>query len=238
MRINKYLASRGVASRRRIDELVERKKVLINGSVARLGDKVNDQKDTVQFGKKIFTPSKTPQVYEHWMVYKPVGYVSTTSDPTGKPVVTSLVKSKQRLYPVGRLDVDSEGMIILTNDGKLTNKLTHPSRHLAKTYRVWVSGKITRNGLNQIRRGMRMKNFKVAPAEVEIIEKEDNSAVLEIVLYQGLNRQVRRMMKALNLYVKKLSRVAIGSLEIGELRPGQSKLLTKQDLELFFPSEF
>jgi 23S rRNA pseudouridine2605 synthase len=234
MRINKYLASRGVASRRRIDELVERKKVLINGAVAKLGDKVDDQKDTIQFGKKIFTPSKTPQKYEHWMVYKPVGYVSTTSDPTGKPVVVSLVKSKQRLYPVGRLDVDSEGLMILTNDGKLTNRLTHPSNHIPKTYRVQVSGKITRNGLNQIRRGMKMKRFKVAPADVEVIEKEDNFAILEIVLYQGLNRQVRRMMKALNLHVKKLSRVAVGSLEIGRLKPGQSKLLTKQDIELFF----
>ncbi len=234
LRLNKYLASLGVDSRRKIDELIEKKKVLVNGKIAQLGDKVDDQKDEVQVGKKVFSPSNQPQKYEYWLVYKPVGFVSSTSDPDKRPVVTSLVKTNQRVYPVGRLDVDSEGLMILTNDGKLTQRLTHPSQHVPKTYHVWVTGKVTFNGLNQIRNGLRMKRYKIAPADVEIIDKDENMAVLKIVLYQGMNRQIRRMMKALNLDVKKLVRVAIGGLELTNLNPGQVKILDKATLNSIF----
>lgn len=233
-RLNKYLAGLGIASRRKVDDLIDRKKILINGKVAKLGDKVDDRQDVIQVGKKLYQPVDVPQRYEYWLVYKPVGYVSSTHDPDGKPVVTSLVKTNQRIYPVGRLDVESEGLIILTNDGKLTNRLTHPSHHLAKTYHVTVLGKLTGNGLLQIRKGMKMKRGKLLPAEIEIIERDEGVAVLEIILYQGLNRQIRRMMKAINLNVKKLVRVAIGGLTIDGLKPGQARLLTKQDLDRIF----
>lgn len=233
-RINKYLAGLGFASRRKIDELIEKRKVLVNGKVAKLGEKIDDHRDTIQVGKKIYQPMELSKEFEYWLVYKPVGYVSSTHDPDGKPVVTSLVETNQRVYPVGRLDVDSEGLIILTNDGKFTNRLTHPSHHLAKTYHVTVKGKITGNGLMQIRKGLKMKKKKLSPAEVTILEKDEGIAILEIILYQGLNRQIRRMMKAINLEVKKLVRVAVGGLSIGKLRPGQAKLLSKQDLDKIF----
>ncbi|MFZ5437981.1 MAG: pseudouridine synthase [Patescibacteria group bacterium] len=233
-RINKYLASLGVASRRKIDELIEKKKVLINHQVARLGDKVDDYQDTVQVGKKIYPPTSAPKHFEYWLVYKPVGYVSSTHDPEGKPVVTSLVETKQRVYPVGRLDVDSEGLIILTNDGKFTNRLTHPSHHLPKIYHVSVVGKISSNGLLQIRKGIKMKRGKFSPAEIRVLDKDDGIAILEITLYQGLNRQIRRMMKAINLEVKKLVRVAVGGLVLGKLKPGEARLLTKQEIDKIF----
>lgn len=234
-RLNKYLASLGVDSRRKVDDLITRKKVLLNGRVAKLGDKVDDQKDQVQVGKKIFLPKKVATSnYEYWLVYKPVGYVSSTFDQENRPVVTTLVKTDQRIYPIGRLDAESEGLMILTNDGELTQKLTHPSHHIAKVYHVWVKGKVTYNGLSQIRAGLRMKHRRVAPAEIEVVSKDENSAILKIVLHQGLNRQIRRMMKALNLEVTKLIRVAVGGLELGELKPGKAKILTKADLTKIF----
>lgn len=234
LRLNKYLASLGLDSRRKIDSLIERRKVKVNGRTAKLGDKIDDTKDTIQVGKKIFKPSATPTKKEYWMVYKPTGVVSSTSDPRKRKVVTSLVKSKQRLYPVGRLDADSEGLIILTNDGKLTQKLTHPSHHVPKTYVVTTRGKVSRNGLNQIRRGLRLKKMRIAPAEIEILEKEENTAVFEITIHQGINHQIRRMMKAINLEVTRLVRVAVGGLELGNLRPGKAVELTKADIQEIF----
>ncbi|MBT4123861.1 MAG: rRNA pseudouridine synthase [Candidatus Pacebacteria bacterium] len=226
IRLNKYLAQLGVASRRKVDELIEKKKVLINGSVARLGDKVDDSKDTIKIGRKSYAPSTSKKKLEYWMVYKPTGFVSSTSDPTGLQVVTSLVESDQRLYPVGRLDIDSEGMLILTNDGELTQRLTHPKNHVPKTYNVWVKGKLSRNGFDRIRRGLKMKSQRVSPAEIRVIEKYDGGAILEVILHQGMNRQIRRMMKAINLDVKRLTRVAVGSLTIGNLKSGEVRQLT------------
>jgi 23S rRNA pseudouridine2605 synthase len=234
LRLNKYLASLGLDSRRKIDDLIEKRKVKVNGKVAKLGDKIDDTEDTVQVGKKIFNPSTTQKKNEYWMVYKPVNVVSSTSDPSRRRVVTSLVKSEQRLYPVGRLDADSEGLMILTNDGKLTQRLTHPSHHIPKTYVVTVRGKISWNGLNQIRMGLRLKKIKVKPAEIEVLEKEENTAVLQITIHQGINRQIRRMMKAINLEVTKLVRVAVGGLELGNLKPGKSIQLSKSDIQEIF----
>lgn len=233
IRLNKYLAQLGVASRRKVDELIEKKKVLINGSIARLGDKIDDSKDTIKIGRKSYKPLDAKKQLEYWMIYKPVGFVSSTADPSGLPVVTSLVESDQRLYPVGRLDIDSEGMLILTNDGELTQRLTHPKNHVPKTYNVWVKGQLTRNGFDRIRRGLKMKSQRIAPAEIRVVEKYEGGAILEIILHQGMNRQVRRMMKAINLDVKRLTRVAVGSLGIGNLKSSQARQLTldeKQDL--------
>jgi len=236
LRLNKYLAQLGIASRRGVDDLIEHKKVFINGNLAQLGDKVDDLKDTVTVGKDVYKPMSDgdKQQLEYWAVYKPVGYVSSTADPSGKPVVTKLVKSKQRLYPVGRLDIDSEGLIILTNDGALTQRLTHPKHHVPKTYHVTVRDRYTYNALEKIRGGLRMKSQRIAPADVRVLEKTEEGTVLEIVLRQGMNRQIRRMMKAINLEVVKLVRVAVGGLELGDLRPGRAKQLTYEQKQLLF----
>lgn len=230
IRLNKYLAQLGVASRRKVDELIERNQVWVNNRRASLGYKVDPTQDVIRIGKKeVYTGLSSPQV-EYWLVNKPVGHVSTTSDPDGRPTVVSLVKSKTRLFPVGRLDVDSEGLIILTNDGELTQHLTHPKHHVPKTYRVWVHGQLTDRAIQRIRLGVKFKHERVAPAEVAVLEQAARSALLELTLYQGLHRQVRRMMKALNLTVDRLQRVAIGSLELGELALGTARKLTADEV--------
>lgn len=230
VRLNKYLAQLGVASRRKIDELIERNQVWINGRRASLGMKVDPATDTVKIGKKEFPPTNTSPVLEYWLVYKPVGYVSTTQDPAGRRTVVSLVRSSQRLYPVGRLDVDSEGLILLTNDGELTQRLTHPRHHVSKVYRVWVRGTLTQAALERLESGIKLKRSRLAPAEITVLEEERESAVLEIVLHQGVNRQVRRMMKAINLEVRRLVRTHIGPLELGKLTVGESRLASAAEV--------
>lgn len=231
IRLNKYLAQLGIASRRKIDELIERNQVWVNERRADLGYKIDPATDVIRVGKKQVSPTKKSVELEYWLVNKPVGYVSTTSDPDGRRTVVSLVKSGQRVFPVGRLDVDSEGLILLTNDGALTQRLTHPKHHIPKRYLVTVRGEITPRGLVRIRTGLRLKSERVAPAEIEIMDRSDNRLVLEIILHQGLHRQIRRMMMALNLEVERLQRVAIGPLELGKLKPGNARPLTSAEIE-------
>lgn len=237
VRLNKYLAQLGVASRRKIDELIDRNQVWVNERRASLGYKIDPATDTIRIGKKIIEPKRAGQKREYWLVNKPVDYVSTTSDPDGRPTVVTLVKSRARLFPVGRLDADSEGLMILTNDGELTQKITHPSHHIPKVYHVWVRGQVTPRGLDRIRTGVKFKHERVAPADVEVVEQTDNSAQLEITLYQGLHRQVRRMMASLNLEVTRLRRVAIGPIALGGLKVGNSRQLTDDEVTLLQEAE-
>jgi pseudouridine synthase len=230
VRLNKYLAQLGVASRRKIDQLIDRNQVWVNGRRASLGYKIDPTTDVIRIGKKEITPEKTRRTLEYWAVNKPPGYVSTTSDPDGRKTVVTLVKSRERLFPVGRLDADSEGLMILTNDGELTQKITHPKHHIPKTYRVWVRGQITSRGLDRIRTGVKFKHERVAPADVLVLEESDTSALLEITLYQGLHRQVRRMMASLNLEVTRLQRVAIGPIKLGDLKLGDAQALTTAEV--------
>ena len=237
IRLNKFLASLGIASRRKIDVLMERGQVRVNEKRVKPGYKIDPEKDLIAVGrKKVHDPSKkttqTQVKKEYWMVNKPPGYVSTTNDPLNRPTVTGLVKSSTRLYPVGRLDVDSEGLVILTNDGDLTQKLTHPKHHVPKTYVVKIKGGLSHRSLETLRDGVRLKKVKTMPAQVTVLEKDENEMLLEIILKQGLNRQIRRMMKAVNAEVVKLRRVAIGNLQLGELKPKRVKKLTKDDLLL------
>lgn len=230
VRLNKHLAQLGIASRRKIDELIERNQVWVNGRRAGLGMKINPTEDTIRIGKKEYAPTTQAPELEYWLVYKPVGYVSTTQDPDGRRTVVSLVKSRQRLFPVGRLDVDSEGLILLTNDGALTQQLTHPRHHVPKMYRVRVKGRLTSASLDRIRFGLKLKWERLAPAQVEVVEEDQGSAVLEIILHQGVNRQIRRMMQAINLEVTRLVRVQFGPLEIGNMRAGESRPLTSGEV--------
>lgn len=225
IRLNKYLAQFGIASRRKIDELIERNQVWVNERRASLGMKIDPANDSIKIGKKLLSPQTTAQT-EYWLVNKPVGYVSTTYDEAGRPTVLSLVKeSKTRLFPVGRLDLDSEGLVILTNDGELTQRLTHPSHHVPKTYRVWVRGRLTDKAIDRIKTGLRLKHQQLAPAKITVLEQGVNHAVLDLTLYQGVNRQVRRMMKALNLTVARLLRISLGPLKLASLPTGEARPL-------------
>lgn len=228
IRLNKYLSQQGLASRRQADTLISEGKVLVNDQPAKLGTTIDPDKDTVKFLGKVVASNK-PEL-ETYLVYKPLGYVSTTSDPQGRPTVTSLVKSSTRLYPIGRLDQDSEGLILLTNDGDLAYRLTHPKHHVPKTYHALVTGNVTPAKLNRLRRGVMLKDGRTAPAQIEVIRPQGNKSLLSITIFEGRNRQIRRMFSTQKLEVEKLKRVAIGELELGDLKPGNSKKLDTKDL--------
>lgn len=211
MRLNKYLASTGVASRRGADKLIESGLVTINGKIAKLGDKVNGQEKILVKDQSV----KSAESKEYIMLNKPVGIVSTASDEMGRQKVVDLVKSKNRLYPVGRLDIDSEGLILLTNDGDLALKLTHPKFHLEKEYEVETDKNIE---VRRIKTGIN-----------KIIRFNKNR--MTIVMYEGKKRQIRMMCWEAGLRVKKLKRVRIGSLNLGNLSPGEYRNLTPREVD-------
>lgn len=211
MRLNKFLAQAGVASRRAVDRLISEGKVSVDGKVATLGQQVKGQEKMIVEEKEI----KSIEEKEYFMLHKEVGVVSTASDEMGRKKVTDVVKSKKRLYPVGRLDQDSEGLILLTNDGDLALRLTHPKFHLEKEYEVTLDRKI---GNKKIDTGIN-KITKI------------NKNMMTIVMYEGKKRQIRLMCWEAGLRVKKLKRVRIGNLRLGDLGPGEYRSLTPREVE-------
>ena len=228
IRLQKYLSQCAVASRRKSEELILAGKVKVNGKVADLGDKVSPRKDVVTVsGKKIVSSKKMYYI----MLHKPRGFITTMEDEMGRKCVAQLVKDVgARVYPVGRLDKDSEGMLIMTNDGEFANFMTHPSKHIPKTYRVTVRPDVKEEQLIKIETGIEIDGRMTAPAEARILEKQENRVVLEIVLYEGRNRQIRKMCEALGLEVARLKRVSIGSIKLGMLPQGKWRVLTEDEV--------
>lgn len=228
VRLQKFMAECGVASRRKSEELIEMGKVKVNGHVARIGDKINPKKDLVTVrGKKI---NKVDRMY-YIMLNKPRGYVTTVSDELGRKTVMDLVDCKARIYPVGRLDKDSEGLLILTNDGSFANALTHPKHNYAKVYRVTVRPSISDEILEQLRNGIEIDGRKTAPCDVNVITEEEGRVVLEFILREGRNRQIRKMCEAVDLEVARLKRVSIGPVKLGMLQTGKSRALTDNEVK-------
>ena len=198
VRLQKFMAECGVASRRKSEELIEMGKVKVNGHVAHIGDKINPKKDLVTVrGKKI---NKVDRMY-YIMLNKPRGYVTTVSDELGRKTVMDLVDCKARIYPVGRLDKDSEGLLILTNDGSFANALTHPKHNYAKVYRVTVRPSVSDEILEKLRNGIEIDGRKTAPCDVNVITEEEGRVVLEFILREGRNRQIRKKCEAVELDV-------------------------------------
>ena len=232
IRLQKFLSEAGVASRRKAEEMIRNGMVKVNGAVAQIGDSVDPKKDTVVVrGKKVRKESNLRYI----LLNKPRGYVTTTDDDLGRKCVLELVRDvKERVYPVGRLDRVSEGALILTNDGSFANAMMHPSKHVPKTYRVTVRPGITSEQADILSTGVELDGRMTAPAEVRIISKEDDRAVLEIVLYEGRNRQIRRMCEAVSLEVARLRRIAVGSVKLGMLQTGEWRDLTPTEVESLF----
>lgn len=228
IRLQKYLSQCAVASRRKAEELILAGKVKVNGKVADLGDKVSPRNDTVTVsGKKVVSNKKLYYI----MLHKPRGFITTMEDEMGRKCVAQLVKDVgARVYPVGRLDKDSEGMLIMTNDGEFANYMTHPSKHIPKIYRVTVRPAVTEDILVKLETGIEIDGRMTAPADAHIIEKQDNRVVLEIVLYEGRNRQIRKMCEALGLEVARLKRTSIGSIKLGMLPQGKWRELTDDEV--------
>ena len=230
VRLQKYMADLGIASRRKSEQMIADGMVKVNGRVATIGDKVNPKKDKVTVkGRKIAAGARAKRYYI--MLNKPRGYVTTMSDEMGRKCVAELVKDiPARIYPVGRLDRDSEGLLLMTNDGEFANKVTHPSKHVYKVYRVTVRPAINEEQLVEMSSGMVIDGRKTAPAEVRVVQREEGRCVLEIILREGRNRQIRKMCEQLGLEVPRLKRIAVGQVKLGGLKAGAWRELTKDEV--------
>lgn len=219
-RLNKYIASSGLCSRRKADDLIESGVVMINGKkVTELGYSVMP-KDKVFVNGKLIHPVK----HEYYRFYKPAGYITTADDEKGRKTIYDLLpENLHNLKPVGRLDKDSTGLLILTNDGDLINELTHPSAKVPKLYRVSINGKITQNDINKMYKGIEIEPGKKAYAEVEVLDIDNSKTVMEVLLYQGLNRQIRKMFESLGFNVVTLKRIQHATLTLEGLKRGEFK---------------
>ena len=228
-RLQKMMADCGVASRRKAEEMIVQGRVKVNGRPAKIGDKVDPRKDLVTVDDERIG-SGDNKVYI--MLHKPRGFITTMSDEKDRKCVAELVAEiPERVYPVGRLDKDSEGILLMTNDGNFANTISHPSGHVPKLYRVTVRPAVTEDMLTQMSVGMVIDGQKTAPCTVRVIQEEKGRVVLEIVLNEGRNRQIRKMCEQLGLEVARLKRVAIGSVKLGMLQPGQYRELTPEEVQ-------
>tara|TARA_B100001248_G_scaffold262389_1_gene258016 strand:- start:18770 stop:19549 length:780 start_codon:yes stop_codon:yes gene_type:complete len=237
MRLNKFLADNGVASRRKADELIESGEVFVNGKrVFELGIKVDPNQDKVKVNGKLVHVEKNNKVYI--LFYKPKEVITSLKDPEGRPCVGDFFADrKERLYPIGRLDWDSEGMLLLTNDGEFANKVSHPRHKVRKKYLVKINGKISNQQMDKLRNGVSIPNG--GRVQAKFLKRlrgksTDKNDWLELDITEGKNRQIRKMFAKLEFDVLKLKRIAIGKLELGNMKPGASKVLSDNDIKKIF----
>lgn len=227
VRLNKYLSNFGFASRRKVGDLLKNKILTVNGiRVLDKGFRINPEKDDILLDGKKLNPPELVYI----MLNKPKGIVSTSKDEKGRTTVVDIINSKVRLYPVGRLDADSKGLILLTNDGDLTNKLTHPKFHIPKTYIALIAGIVDEKKLQNLRNGVVLKDGKTSKSEAKILEQKPERTVVEITIFEGKNRQIRRMCAALKLNLLELKRVSIGPVKLGDLEKGKYRNLTPSEV--------
>ena len=229
-RLQKIISASGLMSRRAAEELIAAGKVSINGVTAALGDKAEAGVDKILVDGKAL-PSVGEKLYI--MLNKPRGYVTTLSDEKGRKNVTELIKELgTRLYPVGRLDMYSEGLLLMTNDGDFANRLMHPSHEIDKCYHTWVKGEDMGWAVELLRCPMEIDGYVTSPAEVDILELKGEEALLAITIHEGRNRQVRKMCEAAGLKVTRLMRVSEGGVELGTLKSGKWRRLTEEELDM------
>lgn len=227
MRLNKFLADCGVGSRRACDKLIADGKVAVNGKIATLGTDVNEDDHVTVSGKRAVVNHKECYL----MLHKPKGCVTTVHDELGRKTVMDFVKGvSARIYPVGRLDYDTEGLLLFTNDGDLANKLTHPKSEVTKTYVARISGQLSDGELHLLRTGVVIDGKKTAPATVNVLEKDVHHSRVEVVIHEGRNRQVKKMFEAVGKDVEFLKRVAIGELRLGGLERGSYRFLNDDEI--------
>jgi 23S rRNA pseudouridine2605 synthase len=226
-RLQKVMAAAGVASRRASEELISEGRVTVNGEVATLGRKVDPTADVVLVdGERInIDPDRV-----YVLLNKPRGVVTTASDPEGRPSVVDLVNLPQRLFPVGRLDMDTEGLLLLTNDGELAHALTHPSFEVERVYVALVPAPVRKKVLAELRDGVELEDGLAKPRRIRVLEEAHSKALLEVVMTEGRKREVRRMLGAAGLTVERLARVAYGGVELGDLRQGKWRFLGQSEI--------
>ncbi|MCQ2456900.1 MAG: rRNA pseudouridine synthase [Clostridia bacterium] len=232
IRLQKYFSDCGVMSRRAAEEEIRKGLVKVNGVTASLGDKIDTERDEVTYKGKTVKMTDRAERGTYILLNKPVGYVSTLSDEKGRLTVKELVRGvKRRVYPVGRLDMYSDGLLILTDDGELTNKLTHPSHSVTKTYVAELIGTIDDEAADGIGDPVEIDGRMTKKAPVRVLETEDGITKVEIILSEGRNRQIRRMCERSGFKIKRLSRVKIGEIEAGELPLGRWRYLTNEEID-------
>lgn len=229
VRLQKLIAESGMCSRRKAEELIKQGRVTVNGRPVHVGDGASAKDIVAVDGVKIRREKKRKKYY--LMLNKPRGYVTTMSDELDRKCVTELLSDfPERVYPVGRLDRNSEGLLLFTNDGDFSNGIMHPSRHVSKTYRVTVRPPVSDEQLAQLAEGVVIDGRKTLPAVVNVLDQEQERVVLQIVIKEGRNRQIRKMCEAVNLEVARLKRTAIGPVKLGMLKPGAYRELTAEEL--------
>lgn len=235
MRLNKFLASAGIASRRKCDQLIQEGLISVNGKVVNeLGTIINEKKDKVFYeGRQILLPSS----FVYIKLNKPKGYACTAKDEKGRKTIYDLLPQGERLFSIGRLDYDTEGLIILTNDGDFANKVAHPRYSVDKEYHVTIEGQIKESELAVLRKGVVIDGERMPSAKVEFLSTDGKFTKLSVVIDEGMNRQIRRMFEAIGKTIKLLKRVRIGNVKLGGVKRGDFRDLTTQELDSLVRSE-
>lgn len=229
VRLQKFLADAGIASRRASEVLISEGKVKVNDVVVtELGTKINPKRDKVKFNDNLV---KIEDKLVYFMLNKPIKCVTTASDEKGRLTVVDIVNVEERVFPVGRLDYMTSGLLIMTNDGDLTYKLTHPKHNIDKKYIVTITPKTTKDKINILTKGVDLGDYKTSPCSIRLIENNKDNQVYEVVIHEGKNRQVRRMFEHIGVKITKLKRIAIGDLRLGGLKQGDFRKLTKEEIK-------
>lgn len=232
IKLQKYFSDCGVMSRRAAEEEIKKGRVKVNGIVAEAGLRIDPERDTVEYNGKRVLPSSLEKTYI--MLNKPRGFVTTLSDEKGRKTVLTLISDLgTRVYPVGRLDMDSGGLLLLTDDGELTNRLTHPRHEIPKIYHVTIKGRVSKESISALSSPMTIDGYEILPVATELIsfDREQNLSVLQMTLYEGRNRQIRKMCEKVDLKITRLCRVAIGKIELGSLPNGKWRHLSEDEIK-------
>ena len=230
VKLQKYFSDCAVTSRRAAEEEIKNGKVTVNGEIATLGLRIDPERDVVIYKGKRVLPKTDEKTYI--LLNKPRGIVTSLSDEKGRATVISLLKGvRTRVYPVGRLDMDSNGLLLLTDDGELTNRLTHPRHQIPKIYRVTVKGEVSEKALELLRSPLTIDGYKIQPVKTTVFSVENGSTTLEMTLFEGRNRQIRKMCALCELSITQLTRIAIGDIPLGDLPSGKWRYLTEDEVE-------
>ncbi len=230
VRLQKYLADCGIASRRKAEKLISQGEVSVDGkTITEMGYKIDPAHQEIRFRGTLVTPKKT---YTYILLNKPKGYVTTMSDPQGRPIVTSLLEGiEARVFPVGRLDIDTEGALLLTDDGELAHKILHPRHESTKTYEVLAKGVVRKGDIRKLEQGIEIDGRKTWPANISTVKKQGANCHLVISIHEGRKRQIRKMFSAIGHPVINLKRIAYGKLQLGSLKSGAYRILAPEDMK-------